>query len=132
MTSATPFLTFQPSKGHSAQAALDLYLDVFDDAEVLTLQKHPEDSPGAGTIMLAEFTVAGLRIRCSDSFIEHGWDFTPAMSLWVACSSEDEQRRLVDALARDGRVFMPLDDYGFGPFAWVADRFGVTWQLART
>ena len=24
---------------------------------------------------------------------------------------------------------MPLDDYGFGPFGWVGDRFGLTWQL---
>ncbi len=25
---------------------------------------------------------------------------------------------------------MPLGDYGFGPFGWVEDRFGISWQLA--
>lgn len=25
---------------------------------------------------------------------------------------------------------MPIDDYGFGPFAWINDRWGVSWQLS--
>ena len=41
-----------------------------------------------------------------------------------------ERQRLFDALAQGGRMYMPLDDYGFGPFGWVEDRFGVSWQLA--
>jgi uncharacterized glyoxalase superfamily protein PhnB len=37
---------------------------------------------------------------------------------------------LVDRLADGGQVVMPLDDYGFSRlFAWVADKFGVSWQL---
>lgn len=33
-------------------------------------------------------------------------------------------------LAGGGRDCMPPDDYGFSRrFAWVGDRFGVTWQL---
>lgn len=24
---------------------------------------------------------------------------------------------------------MPLNDYGFGPFGWLNDRYGVSWQL---
>lgn len=131
MSTATPFLTFQPAKGQGAEAAMNFYLSLFDDGEVITLQKRPEDSPGTGTVMLAEFTVAGLHIRCSDSYVQHEWDFTPATSLWVSCSSDEEQQRLVDALSAGGRVHMPLDDYGFGRFAWVDDRFGVSWQLAR-
>ncbi|MCB1391609.1 MAG: VOC family protein [Nitrobacter sp.] len=35
-----------------------------------------------------------------------------------------------DELSADGKSLMPLDDYGFSRrFAWVADRFGVSWQL---
>ena len=31
---------------------------------------------------------------------------------------------------RLGQVLMPLDNYGFSArFGWVADRFGVSWQL---
>lgn len=84
MSTAVPFLTFQPAKGHSAEAAMRFYVGLFDDGEVLTLHRHPEESPGAGTVMLAEFIVAGLHIRCSDSDVEHEWDFTPATSLWLS------------------------------------------------
>ena len=56
--------------------------------------------------------------------------FTPAVSLWTDCDDTDELQRLFDRLGAGGRVFMPLDDYGFGRrFGWVGDRYGVTWQL---
>ena len=128
---AMPFLTFQPSRGHTATEAMTLYTGLFSDGAVLWEQRRPADAPeGAGTVEVAELVVAGLHVRCSDSHVEHAWDFTPAVALWVTCASAEEQRGLVDALAVGGAVFMPLDDYGFGPFAWVQDRFGISWQLA--
>ena len=131
MAEAMPFLTFQPSRGHTASEAMALYTGLFSDGAVVSEQRRPADAPmGAGTVELAEFVVAGLHVRCSDSYVEHAWDFTPAVALWVTCTSADEQRGLVDGLAEGGTVFMPLDDYGFGPFAWVQDRFGVSWQLS--
>jgi len=78
----------------------------------------------------AGFIAAGQRFWCSDSLPEHDWDFTPAISLFVECGSADEHQRLFDALAEDGFVFMPRDDYGFGLFGWVGDRFGLSWQLS--
>ncbi|MFT3716152.1 MAG: VOC family protein [Gordonia sp. (in: high G+C Gram-positive bacteria)] len=51
------------------------------------------------------------------------------MSLMVDCESVEELQRIFAALGDGGTVFMPLDDYGFGPFGWVGDRFVLTWQL---
>ena len=130
MARAMPFLTFQPTRGHGASEAIEAYTSLFDDGEVRSMRRRPPGTPGEGTVELAEFVVAGLHVRCSDSPVEHAWHFTPAVALWVDCDSVGEQRRVYEALAVDGREYMPLDDYGFGPFGWVEDRFGVSWQLA--
>jgi predicted 3-demethylubiquinone-9 3-methyltransferase (glyoxalase superfamily) len=122
---AMPFLTFQPTRGPGAEEAIAVYTALFDDGEVVSVRRRDE-----GTVELAEFVVAGQRFRASDSPVEHAWEFTPAVSVWVSCASVDEQRRVFATLAEGGREFMPLDDYGFGPFGWVVDRFGVSWQLA--
>lgn len=130
MSQAIPFLTFQPSRGQSAAEAMATYLDLFPDGQILQDQRYGPEGPGEeGTVVLAEFTISGQRFRCSDSYIEHEWSFTPAVSVMIDCTSTTEQRRLFEALAKDGHIYMPLDDYGFGPFGWVEDRFGVSWQL---
>jgi predicted 3-demethylubiquinone-9 3-methyltransferase (glyoxalase superfamily) len=67
---------------------------------------------------------------CIDSPVKHEFTFTPAMSLFVDCQSEDELKRLYSELAAAGSVLMPIENYGFSRrFAWVSDRFGVSWQL---
>jgi predicted 3-demethylubiquinone-9 3-methyltransferase (glyoxalase superfamily) len=66
----------------------------------------------------------------NDSPVKHAFTFTPSTSLFIECSSEDELRRLSEALKTGGSEMMPAADYGFSTlFAWVADRFGVSWQL---
>lgn len=83
-----------------------------------------------GTVEHAVLRVAGHELSCSDSPIDHEWGFTPAVSLWVDCDDAAEQERLFERLGEGGRVYMPLDGYGFSTrFGWVGDRFGVTWQL---
>jgi len=45
-------------------------------------------------------------------------------------TAEEEIERIFGRLAQGGTVFMPLAAYPFSPlFAWVADQFGVSWQL---
>ncbi len=54
----------------------------------------------------------------------------PAVSIFVECENEGELEEAFRRLADGGQVLMPLDNYGFSRrFAWVADRFGVSWQL---
>jgi predicted 3-demethylubiquinone-9 3-methyltransferase (glyoxalase superfamily) len=122
------FLTFQ---GGAATAALDLYADVFDDFEIISIMHYGPAGPGPeGTVMMAQFRLAGGEFSCADSPVDHAWGFTPAISLWIDCDNTDEQTRIFDRLADGGQVFMPLDDYGFSTrFGWVGDPHGVTWQL---
>lgn len=124
MTQIRPFLMFQ---GAVAAQAIDLYLAAFPDGAVVSSQPHPETAKG---IMLAELDLAGQRVLVSDSAVDHAFDFTPSSSLFVDVDSRAELERLVEILGEGGGTLMPLDDYGFSTaFAWVNDRFGVSWQL---
>ncbi len=52
------------------------------------------------------------------------------MSLFVTCDDEPEINRLFASPADDGMVLIPLGAYPFAArYAWVQDRFGVSWQL---
>jgi predicted 3-demethylubiquinone-9 3-methyltransferase (glyoxalase superfamily) len=62
--------------------------------------------------------------------VEHDFTFTPSISLFVTCDTEEEIDRLFEKLSQDGSVLMPLSDYPFSEkFAWVEDKYGVSWQL---
>lgn len=127
MTDLAPFLMFQHGEGAEAMA---FYTSLFPGDSVLTDQRYGEEGPGPeGTVVMAEFTVAGRKVRLSDSFARHDFDFTPALSLFLTFDSREELERVHTALLDGGAALMPLDDYGFGPFCWLNDRFGVSWQL---
>lgn len=115
-----------------ALEALRRYEEIFDGRFTIDeLDVYDEAAAGpTGQVQLAVCTLLGQRISCIDSPVQHGFDMTPAISLFVECEDGDELERLFAALAEDGTVFMPLGDYGFSrQYGWVADRFGVPWQL---
>ncbi|WP_337988497.1 VOC family protein [Lysinibacillus sp. JNUCC 51] len=48
----------------------------------------------------------------------------------MECESEEEIDSLVSQILEGGQALMPLNNYGFSKkFAWIQDRFGVSWQL---
>ncbi len=122
------FITFQ---GGQAAAALEHYSAVFNDFELVQVDRYRGDDGGPqGTVKHAVFRLAGNVLSCADSPIDHAWGITPAISLWIDCDTADEQQRLFDRLGEGGQVFMPLGGYGFSTrFGWVGDRHDVTWQL---
>jgi len=65
-----------------------------------------------------------------NSSVAQPFTFTPSLSFFVTCVDESEIDRLFGALSDGGKVMMPLDNYPFATkYAWVQDRFGVSWQL---
>lgn len=117
----TPFLLFEGK----AKEALNFYVNLFNDSSIENIQFQEN-----GQVLHATFKLKGQTIMCIDSVIKHNFTFTPALSLFVSCESEEELRHLYEELSRDGQVLMEL-----GPlppsklFSWVNDRFGVSWQL---
>ena len=126
-TTVRPFLMFEGQ----AEAAMQLYVSVVPDSEILDIKRYPAGGPGPeGSVMLAAFSVAGQVVHCTDSPIKHAFTFTPAFSFFVECESRERFDALWSALSDGGGVMMPPDNYGFSQhFGWLSDRFGVSWQL---
>ncbi|GAB3532985.1 VOC family protein [Pontibacter brevis] len=122
------FLTFQEN---DAEQAMNFYVELFENSKVIDIQRYGKDGPAKeGTIMKATFELKGSQFICSDSYVQHEWTFTPAVSNWVECETVKELETLFEKLSEDGKVMMPLGNYGFSQkFGFVEDRFGVSWQL---
>ncbi|MBL7396006.1 VOC family protein, partial [Escherichia coli] len=76
MTHATPFLMFQGGKG---QAALDFYVETVPGSRIESVERFGPDGPGPeGTIIRAHAVIAGQKVMVHDSFVTHGFDFTPS------------------------------------------------------
>jgi predicted 3-demethylubiquinone-9 3-methyltransferase (glyoxalase superfamily) len=115
----------------SAEAAMNFYVSLFPGSRIDRVERYGPGEPGAeGSIKLAAFTVAGQRLMCIDSPAKHAFTFTPSISLFVECASVAELDAVFGQLSAGGSVLMPPGAYGFSTkFAWVSDRFGVSWQL---
>lgn len=127
MQKITTFLMFEGQ----AEEAMNLYVSLFERSEILSIARYGPDEAGAeGTVKHATFALSGQNFMCIDSYVQHEFTFTPAVSLYVNCETEEEIDRLADKLSHAGQFLMPLDRYPFSEkFAWVCDRFGVSWQL---
>jgi predicted 3-demethylubiquinone-9 3-methyltransferase (glyoxalase superfamily) len=121
-------LTFQDN---NAENAMNFYVELFDNSKIINVQRWGKDGPvEEGRIMQATFELDGNLFMCSDSPPVHDWDFTPAFSNYIECENERELERLFSKLSENGKVTMPLNNYGFSQkFGWVIDQFGVSWQL---
>jgi len=126
-TSVRPFLMFEGR----ANEAIAFYVGLIPNSDIVDVTRYGAGEPGPeGTVKFAVVRLAGQQVLFSDSFVSHGFTFTPSLSLFVDCESEADLERIFTALSEGGGVLMPLSNYGFSRrFGWVNDRFGVSWQL---
>lgn len=121
ITAAHPFLMFQGA----CEEALNFYAETVPGARINLLQRKDD-----GTVATARLTVAGLEIMAFDSPPVHAFGFTPAVSIFLTVDAESDVDDLAGTLGEGGEAMMPPGDYGFSRrFAWVQDRFGVSWQI---
>ena len=128
MQTVTPFLMF----AGQAEAAMTLYTTTVKNSAITSVTRYGPNEAGAeGTVQLAHFTLDGQVFMAIDSNVEHGFTFTPSISLYVRCATEAEIDAVYTRLVEGGQVLMELAAYPFSPrFAWIQDRFGVSWQLS--
>ena len=113
------------------EQALNFYISLFAGGAVTSIRHYGPEGPGAeGSVVQATFTLKGQTFMAIDSSVKHDFAFTPAMSLFVDCEDEAEIDWLFAKLSDGGKILMPLNAYPFSrKFGWVADKFGVSWQL---
>lgn len=124
----TPFLMFNGQ----AEEAMNFYLSVFQPSEIIHIRRYGANEPGTeGSVQQASFSLKGQTFRCIDSNIKHDFTFTPAISMFVNCGSDEEITDAFQRLSEGGSVLMPLSAYPFATkFGWVQDKYGVSWQLS--
>jgi predicted 3-demethylubiquinone-9 3-methyltransferase (glyoxalase superfamily) len=127
MPKITTFLMFDGK----AEEAMNLYTSLFDKSEIISISRYGAHEAGAeGTVLHATFSLNGQEFMCMDSSVKHDFTFTPSISWYVTCDTEDEIDRVFEKLSQDGTVLMSLAAYPFSKkFGWVADKYGVSWQL---
>ena len=132
------FLTFVGDQCGRAEEAIKLYTSIFPNSEIISITKYSEGEAGGSPelIKYGVFTINSVEYKVSESNYNHAWSFTPGVSLFVDCDSENQIRTLFEELSSNGgQIMIPLDDYslenyGFGKkFGWCEDRFGISWQL---
>ena len=134
----TTFLTFVNDQCGKAEEAMNFYVSLFPNSEIKRVIHFADGEPGGSPelIKYAEFTLNGTPYMLSENNYTHAWSFSPAVSIFVACNSEEDISSLFEQLSSNGgKVFMPLDHYDLGEYAfgkkfgWCEDRFGISWQM---
>lgn len=122
MPTITPHLWYDTQ----AAEAAELYTSVFEDSRIVTARTL-RDTP-AGDSEFVFFELAGQPFQA----ISAGPMFAlnPSISFTVSCATPAEVDTLWEAFIDGGTAMMPLDSYPFSErYGWVADRYGVSWQL---
>jgi len=115
MQKITPFLWFDDK----AEEAMNFYVSIFKNSKVVSVSRYGEAGPGPkGTVMSATFQLEGL-----DFFALNGgplFSFTPAISLYVNCVTQQEVDELWEKLSEGGEKQR---------CGWLKDKYGLSWQI---
>ncbi|WP_337867059.1 VOC family protein [Ignavibacterium sp.] len=118
---------------NEAEEAVKFYSQLFEKSKVNRIIRYGKEGfeyhhKQEGSIMTVEFELNGQSFLA----LNGGPDFKPneSISLFVYCESEQRINFLYEKLSEGGSINMPLDKYDWSPkYAWVKDKFGVSWQL---
>ena len=115
MQKITTFLTF----ANQAEDALSFYASVFKNSKIGDVRRYGNTGPGAmGSFMTGTLDVEGQKLMLLNAGVDFG--FSPGMSLFVDCKTQQEVDELWDKLSVGGEKKQ---------CGWLQDKFGVSWQI---
>jgi len=118
MQKITTFLWFD----NQAVEAAKLYVSLFKNSKIGSISRYGDAGPGPkGSVMMVTFQLDGQEFMALNGGPE--FKFTPAISLFVNCETQQEVDELWDKLSEGGRK----DRCG-----WLTDKYGLSWQIIPT
>ena len=115
MQKIIPFLWFDGK----AEEAMNFYTSIFKNSKLINILRNGEAGPGPeGTLMSATFQLDGQEFIALNGGPQ--FTFSPAISFFVNCKTQDEFDDLWMKLSEDGETQGP---------GWVKDKYGVSWQI---
>jgi len=114
MPKITPFLWYNTQ----AEEAMNLYCSIFKSSKPGHIARSPAAPPGSNGVMSVTFELEGQHFMALNGGPAH--PFTPAISLFVDCQSQDEVDDLWNKLTEGGQS---------GRCGWLTDKFGLSWQI---
>ena len=117
----SPCLMFVKEVAGKAEQAIQFYSRIFKDSETQMIARY-EEGEGAhvGSIKHASFSLDGVTFKAMDSHMEHLHVFSPAISFFVNCTTQEEVDFFWDKLSEGGKT---------SRCGWLDDKYGVTWQI---
>ena len=117
----------------TAEEAMEHYTSIIPDSEIKSISRYGADGLGEeGKVSRAVFSLKGQEFICMDSYVEHGFTFTPSFSIYLTCDSEEEIDSIYEKMMEGGFTteLMALGNYGFSKkYGWLNDQYGLSWQL---
>lgn len=118
MQKITPFLWFD----HQAEEAMNFYLSVFKDSQVLSINRYGAEGPGPeGTVMTAKFVIEGQEFVALNGGPQ--FNFSEAISFVINCETQEEIDDYWEKLSEEGTEQGP---------GWIKDKYGISWQVVPT
>jgi len=105
-----------------AEEAIRFYTSVFENSDVLQLERYKAGEGPEGAVVHAKFTLNGQEFVAMDSHTPLPYNFNPALSLVVNCETQEEVDYYWDKLSEGG--FEGAQQCG-----WLQDKYGLSWQV---
>jgi len=117
-----PFLWFDTQ----AREAAEFYVSLFHDSKILNINTI-SDTPSA-TVEIINFQLWGNEFTAMSA--GSTFKMNPSISMYTYCGSDAEIERIYHVLMDGGTALMELGEYPWNrKYAWVQDKFGLSWQL---
>jgi predicted 3-demethylubiquinone-9 3-methyltransferase (glyoxalase superfamily) len=115
MQKITPFLWFN----NNAEEAINFYSSIFKNSKTVSVTRYGEGGPAPkGTLMSATFELEGQKFMVLNGGPQ--FTFTPAISFFVNCETQEEVDELWEKLSEGGKE---------SRCGWLEDKYGMSWQI---